>query len=471
MSISLPTVGELVSVAEVETVVRLDGPGGLLAELVLTGDVAAALEDVLAISAGPGGAGFFVVGPFGSGKSHFLSAVAELAGGTAEIPSGWAPALGAAARAARRSLPVRVPLVDYRAEAALEDVVWARAWRALGWEARSGRTDRAESWDGVLAAAGSAGHEGLVLLLDEASEWLRAKLGPALTEDLRFLQFLGEWSQDRPVVVLVALQESIEEVANVSERELARIRDRYRGLHLSMRHVEDLVRGRLVRLQPGAERWVGEVGKELAASFPGAPVDPGRLARCYPLHPGALDVLEGLKFVLSQNRGVVDFVYRQVRADLARPAGSLVTPDRIYDHFSDRFHERRESARLADAVVPYYERAAEEIFEARGRFPGLPARLGHRARHRRPVACFSGAGGRGLGRRHAGRRRQPRRRRARPRPPRAPPRMALGNRAGPHPNGGGNGGPRARATCPPRFCRRPLRWRPGDGGWRRGGWR
>ena len=128
----LPSIGELLTVAEVETVVRLDGPGGRVAELVLTGDVASALEDVLAAAYGPSGAGFFVIGPFGSGKSHFLSAVGELLTGTAEAPSSWVASLRRSAVAARRSLPVPVPLVDYRAEAALEDVVRARAWRALG---------------------------------------------------------------------------------------------------------------------------------------------------------------------------------------------------------------------------------------------------------------------------------------------------------------------------------------------------
>ena len=58
---SLPSIGELVTVPEVETVVRLDGRGGLLADLVLTGDVASALEDVLTASCGPRGAGFFGV--------------------------------------------------------------------------------------------------------------------------------------------------------------------------------------------------------------------------------------------------------------------------------------------------------------------------------------------------------------------------------------------------------------------------
>ena len=56
------------------------------------------------------------------------------------------------------------------------------------------------------------------MALDELSEFLRAKQGPALIEDLRFLQFLGEWATGRPVVVVAALQESIEEVANVRDQ-------------------------------------------------------------------------------------------------------------------------------------------------------------------------------------------------------------------------------------------------------------
>src|SRR5206468_2218558 len=159
----------------------------------------------------------------------------------------------------------------------------------------------------------------LVVALDELSEFLRAKQAPALIEDLRFLQFLGEWARESPVVVVAALQESIEEVANVSQRELARIRDRYRTLALSMRHVEDLVRGRLVRFRPGAEPWVERAHREIEAAFPswGVPVD--RLLRCYPLHPATLSVLEGLRFLFSQQRGVVDFICRQLHGD--GPAG------------------------------------------------------------------------------------------------------------------------------------------------------
>ncbi|MGH9114783.1 MAG: DUF6079 family protein, partial [Acidimicrobiales bacterium] len=345
-------------------------------ELVLTGDVAGSLEAVLgAAQAGRPGAGFFVVGPFGSGKSHFLAAVGELLDDPRGATSGqgeaanWPAGIRVLAQQSRPSLVVTVPLVEYRAVAPLEDVVSGRAWRALE-ATRPGADadDRTRAWDGLLAAAVEAGHDGVVLLLDELSEFLRAKQGPALTEDLRFLQFLGEWAQQHPVVVVAALQESIEEVANVSQRELARIRDRYRpSVSLSMRHVEDLVHGRLVRLRPGAERWVRVAHEQLSSSFPGRPASLDVFARCYPLHPETLSLLEGLRFLLSQQRGVVDFVCRGLRDALDRPCTELVTPDRVYDHFAGRLHERQETSRFAGTVVAYYERALGELVDPEDR--------------------------------------------------------------------------------------------------------
>lgn len=366
---SVPTLGEVIEVAEAETVVRLDGTPGRLAELVLTGDVSASLHALLAAAGGPGGgAGFWVVGPFGSGKSHFLAAFGELVSDPARVPDGpgWTPELRALARAARPSLTIAVPLVEYRSEARLEDVVLERARKALAPHVPSGAAanDRTAVWGALLAATEEAGAAGLVILLDELSEWLRAKQGPALTEDLRFLQFLGEWAGQHPVVVVAALQESIEEVANVSARELSRIRDRFRpSLTLSMRHVEDLVRGRLVRFRPGADRWARVAHEQLVTSFPESSVSFEAFLRCYPLHPETLSLLQGLRFLLSQQRGVVDFVCRRLQTALDRPCTELVTPDAVYDHFAGRLQERPETARLAGTVVGYFERSVGELVD------------------------------------------------------------------------------------------------------------
>ncbi len=377
-----PRLGDVVEVADTETVVRLDGSTGRLAQLVLTGDVSGSLSSVLGAAGGDSGTGaaFFVVGPFGSGKSHFLAAVGEIAAdplGAAQksaAAAGWSDELRSDAAKVRPSLVVAVPLVEYRAQARLEDVVEERAWRALGQPPAGPSNHRAAAWDGFLSAARASGRAGVVLLLDELSEFLRAKQGPSLTEDLRFLQFIGEWCGSHPVVVVAALQESIEEVANVSQKELARIRDRYRpSLTLSMRHIEDLVHGRLVRIKPGGEVWVQEAHEALCAAFPSSQVPYERFARCYPLHPETLRLLEGLRFLFSQHRGVVDFVCRSVRDSLDEPASVLVTPDRVYDHFAGRLHERPETARLASTVVPYFERALDELVDPDDRALALRA--------------------------------------------------------------------------------------------------
>ncbi|HEY7202471.1 MAG TPA: DUF6079 family protein, partial [Candidatus Dormibacteraeota bacterium] len=369
-----PRIADLVDVTDAETVVRLDGTPGRLDELVLTGDVTRSLGAVLEAAGGATGAGFLLVGHFGSGKSHFLAALAELlaAPDAARGLRGWDAGARELALAARPSLAVTVPLVEYRAAANLEDVVWRRAWQALGRAAAPLDSDRAAAWAGLLDAVRAGGAAGLLLVVDELSEFLRAKRGPALTEDLRFLQFLGEWARQAPVLVVAALQESLEEVASVSERELARIRDRYPvRLGLSMRHVEDLVRGRLVPLREGAEAEVERAHRRLRTALPGWQITPERFHACYPLHPDTLTLLDGLRFLFSQQRGVVDFICRQLRGDAAagipawqeRPADDLLCPDRVYDHFQVRLRERVETARLAETVVPYYERTAPAVLD------------------------------------------------------------------------------------------------------------
>jgi hypothetical protein len=128
-----------------------------------------------------------------------------------------------------------------------------------------------------------------------------------------------------------------------------------------------------VRLRPGADHWLRQTYEELTSAFPASPVSFEAFLRCYPLHPETLSVLEGLRFLLSQQRGVVDFVCVGLRAALDRPCTELVTPDRVYDHFSSRLHERPETARLASTVVGYYERSLGELVDVDDRALALRA--------------------------------------------------------------------------------------------------
>ncbi|MBI5487123.1 MAG: hypothetical protein HY905_07300 [Deltaproteobacteria bacterium] len=145
---------ERVEVRVQPTVVRLEESAAapwITEAYYLTDEVRAHLDAVRRTLAGNSGSGVFLIGPYGSGKSHLLAYL------TQRIRA------GELARPAPDVTPLS--LLNYSAEARLEDVVAG----GLGLEVGPG--DRREAWATAMAAHPA----GLVLVIDELSEFLRAK--------------------------------------------------------------------------------------------------------------------------------------------------------------------------------------------------------------------------------------------------------------------------------------------------------
>jgi len=69
---------------------------------------------------------------------------------------------------------------------------------------------------------------GVLLLIDEVSEFLRSRSEIDVnSEDIRFLQFLGEWNLPLNCWTALSMQEDIEEISRASEAALNKIRDRF----------------------------------------------------------------------------------------------------------------------------------------------------------------------------------------------------------------------------------------------------
>ncbi len=126
----------------------------------------------------------------------------------------------------------------------------------------------------MLSAVRSAGWAGLVLLIDELSEFLRSKPSPqALNEDARTLQLLGEMTGSGALWIIAAVQESIERSGDLSQAVVRKIKDRFPvKLALSTLHIKALLSGRLVRLRPGAEEALYRVYERFRGQFPGLPL-------------------------------------------------------------------------------------------------------------------------------------------------------------------------------------------------------
>jgi hypothetical protein len=421
------TLGDLIEVPPIRSVIQLadaeraDLQEELLDRFVLTQDVGQLFERLLAALAQEHGLGAFIRGHYGSGKSHCLAFLHQLLRAN---PRAWGrlpePLQSSPVRQQSWIL-VSVPLFAFSAEHSLEQVVFqaledqlaahlpqapvlAESSRLLenfrtyvlpiyrsqleDFEqlSQSAALRRARdflrslpdnplrlSYDrrqAMQLLAESLGKYRIVLLLDELSEFLRSKQGSAHREDIRFLQFLGEWSDKLPLWIVASLQHSLEELGYGEEASALRIRERYPlRFHLSSRHVGDLISGRLIRHKAGAGAQLDKLWNDLNRLYPEL-IGRRDFMRIYPVHPFTLELLEQLTPLFSRQRGVVDFVHAQIAGDPLRglpgmlqgPPDLLLTAERLFDHFQERLADRAELAAYQTSCWAYYERELPHLF-------------------------------------------------------------------------------------------------------------
>lgn len=348
-------ISDIVTVIARPTVVRLDDLDRSDSQWIEEGyhQTAEVRQHLAALSAAftqAHGTGVFVIGQYGSGKSHFLAYLVRL--------------LEAKRFHAEAPRVVRLSLVNFAASLSLESIVN----KAVG--ARSVEGDRRAVWREIRD------HEpvGLVLVLDELSEFLRSKPDVrAFHEDVRFLQFLGEWAQESPFWVVAAMQEQIEHLGELEVGLYRKIKDRFRiRLILSSAHIRDLIRESVLLKGPDYSAEVQRIVLDVRKALPAQPTSDRELAEIYPVHPTTLQFLEEIRDRFSKARGAIDFVISRLAGDPTRhvprlldaPLGAFLTPDTIVDHFRDQFELQSEYQALAHQVLPWFREEHQALFEA-----------------------------------------------------------------------------------------------------------
>src|SRR5439155_15482357 len=177
----------------------------------------------------------------------------------------------------RNPAVVPISLLNYKAAQPLESIVEHEL------DVTETQHDRRSVWK-KLAQRYPAG---LLLVIDELSEYLRSKpTAQSFNEDLRFLQFLGEWAQEHALWILAALQEQIEHTGEIEYDLFRKIKDRYplRFL-LTPSHVRDLIARRILRKKASYPNAFESLPQELKQIYPGSAVDHAAFCGLYSLHP------------------------------------------------------------------------------------------------------------------------------------------------------------------------------------------
>src|SRR6056297_2062786 len=241
--------------------------------------------------------------------------------------------------------------------------------------------NRQQIFDQIADILDKDKYDGLVILIDELSEFLRSKPdGRRFNEDIRFLQFLGEFANRKPAWVLATLQEEIEKTGETTPEAFNKIKDRYpTRFYLTGQHIKELIDKRLIELKEDKKSFVEKIYQDYQESFPHLPFQKKEFIKLYPVHPQAIDLLDNLKPLFSQHRGIIDFIHYQLKGDPGRSiegmmdlsAENLLTADKIFDHFVDRIREMMETSPFYTKVYKYYEQEIGSLLEEGEKNTGL----------------------------------------------------------------------------------------------------
>lgn len=358
------TILDLIELQNLRPVIQLgnkDDESEALASFVWTENLSHTLDDFHSrCEAGQGG-GIFLKGHYGTGKSHLLSYLSQTsANGFGKLHTQV------------RYKAFTLSLIRHSASQTLEDITLTQ----FGIE-RLEHEDRDFYFKRVLEELSQQNYQGFMILYDELSEFLKSKPNAAaLSEDLRFLQFIAEFSNHHQCWVIAAIQEEIEGIGHASRETSLKLKDRFAlRWNLSTLHVEDLLSGRLLHKREGATAKIETLFQQFHQLWPKSFSRLSTFVKIYPLHPGTLDFLMGLGSLFSEHRGVLRFVLENLRGfgptdqqpHLNAKADQLLCADRIFDYFSERLQENLELKSYYQKVWLHLEARVQTLIEEHDR--------------------------------------------------------------------------------------------------------
>lgn len=352
---------DLIHFEEVEEVIKLrkeEKAQEYVETYVISDSLRRNLLYMLEILASPTHKSFNVVGNYGTGKSHFLFFVAALL----EHPEMRALVRDGQVRSAAQKLERHYLVVKFElgaaAETPLRHIFFDQVRRQLldSYDIEVRELDLATAYDNkrnvldILADIKAVDPEaGLVVVVDEISDFLKQKPKETMAYDLALLRELGEVSQDSDFLYIGAMQEHVFTNPKYVEQaeNIARINQRFVTVTITKDDVGRVLTERVLRKDADQRlRLQGLLG-EHRAYFTNLAEQMDRYVDLFPIHPYVIDVFERLPYF--ENRGIIGFAVNTVKPILDQPAPQFVTYDRVYD-LIDATHEIRNQPDVAQVV-------------------------------------------------------------------------------------------------------------------------
>ncbi len=270
--------------------------------------------------------GLLVVGNYGTGKSHLMSAISAVAE-HADLQSALRHPLvrQAASRIAGRFQVVRTEIGS--TEMSLRGILTGELEQrlaGLGVDYTFPPADAIPNNKVAFEAMMAAFHQrypdhGLLLVVDELLDYLRSRKDHEIILDLSFLREIGEVCRDLRFRVIAGVQETLFDNPRFSfvADTLRRVKDRFEQVLIARRDVKYVVGERLLRKTTDQEAAIREHLTPFARFYGNMGPRMDEFVRLFPVHPDYVDVFDRISVVEK----------REVLRTLSRAMAGLLDQD------------------------------------------------------------------------------------------------------------------------------------------------
>lgn len=352
---------ELVHFEEVEEVIKIrkeEKAKEYVEKYVISDSLRNNLVYMLDILSGATHKSFNVVGNYGTGKSHFLAFIGALL----EHPEYRSLIHDSNVAAKAQELVRRYLVIKFELGAAkeisLRHIIFDQIQRQLleKYDIEIPEINLSTEYDNkqniinILKKIKNFDPEvGLVVIVDEISDFLKQKSKEDMAYDLALLRELGEVSQDSDFLYVGAMQEHVfTNPKYVDQAEsIARINQRYVTVTITKDDVAKVLTNRVVRKDADQRFQLEGLLEAYRNYFPNLANQTGRYIDLFPIHPYVIDVFEQLPYF--ENRGIIGFAVQNILPILDKVAPVFVTYDRVFDLIFQT-HEIRNQPNVAPVI-------------------------------------------------------------------------------------------------------------------------
>lgn len=176
---------------------------------------------------------------------------------------------------------------------------------------------------------------GLLVVVDEVSDFLQSKTAPDMKRDFQFLRIVAQVCQDQDVLLVISMQEDIytsPKLQNVAADE-DRIGQRFQTITIRREAVRQVIAQRIVPKTAQQEADIRQKLKPFADKIEDVAHNLDDYISLFPFTPSLLHLFNELPYF--EKRGIIQFAQNQLKYDLAKLFPFFYTFDRIFDLLAD----------------------------------------------------------------------------------------------------------------------------------------